>query len=84
MIGWSGGFAIGLLLLTLALNLSSYVTSTQDMATRRRAVDDGDRAGVFGNRWTKATTALNYAAGVGLLAGGAALAVYVMTTEGGN
>jgi len=82
VVGWAGGFALGLLLLTLAINIASYVTATQDMAARRRAVEAGDRTAVFGNRWTKATTILNYLAGAGLLAGGFALAIYAITTKG--
>jgi hypothetical protein len=58
----------------LDANLISYATAQEDMRGRLDAVAKSDRDGAFGNNWTKATTGLNFVAGLTLLAGGAFLA----------
>jgi hypothetical protein len=73
-----GTTAVILFLLSLGLNLVSYVTSQRDMTAPLNALrDEGLTEAVEGNCWTVATTLLNVAAGVALVGGGAFLAWFV-------
>lgn len=76
-IGVAGGIAVALFLASLGANLVSYATAQKDMRLRLAAVAESDRKGAEGNRWTKWTHACNWLAGVALLAGGIALAVFI-------
>jgi hypothetical protein len=76
-LGWSGGAAVILFLVSLGINLVSYATAQKDMRLRLDAVADYDREGANGNRWTKATHTCNWIAGITLLGGGVILALFI-------
>lgn len=76
--GWSGTLAVSFSLLSLAANLSSYWTAQWDTRRRIARAWERDREGVFhDDRWMKATTGLNAAAGLLLLVAGVCLIVFV-------
>jgi hypothetical protein len=78
VVGWSGGFAIGLSLLALGANLGSYWTAQFAIEQRIRRAWKRDRAGAERNgRWTGLTKVLNAAAGLLLVAAGISLVVYL-------
>lgn len=73
----SGEFAVFLFLVSLGLNLLSYVTVQFDMNVRLACLREDRDEGMEGNRWTQATRWLNVLAGVALVAGGTFLAIFV-------
>lgn len=77
--GWTIG-AVALFLISLASNLFSFETQRSDVDQRIRVLEGGGVDGIEGNRWTRVTRTLNLSAGVGLLAGGVVLAVFVGTS----
>jgi hypothetical protein len=64
-------------LVSLGLNLGSYVTAQLDMRARLDSLRAGREDEIEGNRWTKATTCLNVIAGLTLIAGGVLLTIFV-------
>lgn len=81
--GWSGGLAVGLAYASLAAVLLSYGSAEVDIRRRNRKAWEYDRAGVQGNWWSTITDALSAGAAVLLVAGGAALVVFVITHQKG-
>lgn len=72
------GLAATILFLTsLALNLGSYSSALLDMRARLNCLRVGRAEGIYGNRWSSCTTALNILAGVALIFGGVLLSVFV-------
>lgn len=73
-----GTVAVILFLVSLALNLLSYLTSQRDMTVRLNTLrDEGLTEAVEGNGWTLGTKILNGAAGAALVVGGVFLAWFV-------
>jgi hypothetical protein len=73
----SGLVAVIFFLVSLGLNLASFGTAQADMKTRIACLRARKTDGIEGNRWTTVTTALNGAAGAGVLTGSVLLAVYI-------
>jgi hypothetical protein len=73
----SGVTAVVFFLAGLAGTVASHVTAQRDMQCRLSCLRRDELAGIEGNRWTTATTALNIAAGVALFAGGVFLTIYI-------
>jgi hypothetical protein len=73
----SGLVAVIFFLVSLGLNLASFGTAQADMKTRIAYLRARKTDGIEGNRWTTVTTALNGAAGAGVLTGSVLLAVYI-------
>jgi hypothetical protein len=73
----TGTLAVVLFLVSLGINLASYVTSQLDMRARLACLRSGREEGVEGNNWTIATTILNGIAGLAFIAGGVSLAFFV-------
>jgi hypothetical protein len=69
--------AIALFLMSLTLNLASYVTTQLDMTTRLGDLREGREDAGVTNGWTLATTFLNIFAGAAVVVGGALLAWFV-------
>lgn len=78
VVGWSGGFTIGLSLLALGANLGSFWTAQFAIEHRIRRAWKRDRLGAQQDgRWTSTTKRLNAAAGLLLVAAGISLVVYL-------
>ena len=75
----SGLAAAGVFLVALLLNLGSYVFVQLDMRARMDALRRNPTAyeGAEKSGWTRWTWRMNVAAGIGLLAGGVLLVVFV-------
>jgi hypothetical protein len=74
----TGIAAVSLFLTSLLFNFVSNVTEQLDMHARIDCLRAAHRyEGAEGNRWTKATHALNWLAGAALIAGGALLAIFI-------
>jgi hypothetical protein len=69
--------AVAVFLSSLTLNLLSYGTAQFDMRARLRSLGSRTYEGAEGNRWTSATSILNFAAGAAFVAGGLLLALFV-------
>jgi hypothetical protein len=79
-IGWTIAVAVTLFVLALFFNLISHGAAQLDIGHRLDATRRLERPGALGNRWTSVTTTLNVLAGVTVLGGGIALAVFVFIT----
>ena len=76
-VGWRGTTAVVLFLLSLGVNLLSYVTAQKDMYLRLDLLAAHRDSESGSNRWTKWTSRLNLIAGLTLLAGGGVLTWFV-------
>lgn len=79
-IGWTIAVAVTFLVVALFFNMLSHGTAQLDIAQRLHATRRLEKAGSLGNCWTTVTTVLNVLAGVTVLGGGIALAVFVFIT----
>lgn len=72
-----GVASVVLFVVSLTLNLASFLTTQFDMRARLRCIREGEYDGIEGNRWTAVTTGANLSAGTALIAGAALLATFV-------
>jgi hypothetical protein len=72
-----GVASVVLFVVSLTLNLASFLTAQFDMRARLRCIREGEYDGIEGNRWTAVTTGANLSAGIALIAGAALLAMFV-------
>jgi hypothetical protein len=77
---WTGVVAVSALLLSLGMNLVSYVTAQRDLRERQGYLKARDWKGAEETAWTTRTYRLNVAAGVSLLVGGLFLGIFVTTS----
>jgi hypothetical protein len=73
----SGVAAASLFLVSLFCNLTSFGTAQLDMRKRVDCLRRNQTEGIQGNGWTTATKTLNLLAGLGVVAGGILLAIYI-------
>src|SRR2546423_10097689 len=73
---WGVGSVV-FFVVSLSLNLGSFLTTQFDMRARLKCIREGEYDGIEGNRWTTVTTGANLSAGAALIAGAALLATFV-------
>ncbi len=76
----SAAAAVVMFLVSLGVNLVSYVTAQLDLRRRMKFVGARDWSGSVKSYWTTCTVILNVLAGASLLGGGCFLAYFVATS----
>lgn len=73
----TGTAAVAAFVVSLSLNLLSFLTAQLDVRGRLASLRRGEAAGVDGNAWTVVTTILNLGAGAALILGAVLLTLFV-------